>query len=260
MRTNQSFKPSQGYSTLRLYPWRDGFKESKKQLESNSASIKTVAVTFEESTFLELLHDADAKRLFAAIGTLTALESVIIKVDVSSSLLPLLGPTPPIPALTSLLMGSENNNNNTRLKYLTLIGLPLLGDDLDINGLTEAIRIHRSLHSFVMKKCFFRRRSHLEQIRKALGERQGMLKHCDLLDNTIAKKIPVELYSRMRMFAVLITLIVVVLLVLNRQLQPDTKLLEEKSRIIPRFLQFWTRLRKPNFLQFFARLFKNRKK
>jgi hypothetical protein len=122
--------------SLWLYPWRDVFQTSKKQLEDDANQIKTVYVTFEEETFEELLQPEDAVALFEAIGNrLPPLESVVIKLDVSPTLLPMLQVTPLIPALTSLLVGGDNNNfNDHRLLYLTLIGLQLLGDESDTNS------------------------------------------------------------------------------------------------------------------------------
>lgn len=56
------------------------------------------------------------------------------------------------------LMGSnmrkiqQEQDNESRLLYLTLIGLPLFGDDYDINGLIELLRIHPSLQSIIFKR------------------------------------------------------------------------------------------------------------
>jgi hypothetical protein len=200
-------------SSLRLYPWKDDLESILLLLEEEEGrgELKTVYVMFEknkdddddDAIITTLGHD-DVLALFDVLANeLPKLESVIIKSEISSSSSssfssssteqpvrrvlshplqthtkppPPIMAVPPIPALTSLLRG-EN-----KMKYLTLIGLSLLGDDYDVNGLTEAVRIHRGLHSFVMKNCVFERARHLQLVRTALGERRDM-KHCDLLDN-----------------------------------------------------------------------------
>jgi hypothetical protein len=166
---------------LRLNPWKDGYIVTRNCLEhEDSSSAKTVYVTFHEDEFVEYLNDGDAVALFEAIGScLPRLESVIIILQVSSKL-PSLA-IPPIQALTSLLVVGENNN---KIKYLTLLNLRLEGSDLDMNGMIEAIRIHPSLHSVVVKNCIFSSNHHIHLLRNTLTSREEM-KHCDLLDNHI---------------------------------------------------------------------------
>jgi hypothetical protein len=165
---------------LRLNPWKDGYIETRNFLEhEDSSSAKAVYVTFHEDEFVEYLNDGDAVELFEAIGSrLPHLESVIITLQVSFKL-PSLA-IPPIQALTSLLV-AENNN---KIKYLTLLNLRLEGNDLDMNGMIEAIRIHSSLHSVVVKNCIFSSNHHIHLLRNTLTSREEM-KHCDLLDNHI---------------------------------------------------------------------------
>jgi hypothetical protein len=176
--------PNRTGSSLRLYPWRDGFRTTKQLLEDKDVvdQVKTVHVIFEEKEFEHVLEDQDTVALFELMGNaLLRLESVVIKLDVSPQF-PLPSVThPPILALTSLLLG-ENGN---RIQFLTLIGLRLLGDDYDTNGLSEALRIHPTLHSFAMKDCWFSRYEHLETLKSALGRRQKRMKHCDLMDNVV---------------------------------------------------------------------------
>ena len=171
--------PSRSH-TLRLNPWKDGFIQTINLLEQNEAvnNAKTVYVVFNENDFIEYLYEEDAIVLFETIGSkLGLLESVIIQVNISSKVPSVT--IPPIQALTSLLR-TENNN----LNYLTMLGLRMEGNDLEMNGMIEALRIHPSLHSVVVKKCTFSRHYHLNQLRTTLTSRDRM-KHCDLLDNTI---------------------------------------------------------------------------
>lgn len=163
---------------LRLNPWRDGYIETRKQLEIKSvAGAKTVYVVFQEEEFVEYLDEGDAIALFEAVGScLPFLESVIITLHVYSTL-PSIS-VPPIQAVTSLMVAQ----NSHKVKYLTLMNLQLEGDDLDMNGMIEAIRIHPSLHSVVVKNCKFSSNRHINLLRKTLLSRGGM-KHCDLLGN-----------------------------------------------------------------------------
>eukprot|EP00980_Cylindrotheca_fusiformis_P002887 scaffold674_cov126-Cylindrotheca_fusiformis.AAC.26 len=165
---------------LQLHPWRDGYIKTRNKLESESSfEASTVYVTFQEDEFVEYLQEDDAIALFTAIGSrLPHLESVIVSLDVTS-ILPSLA-IPPIQALTSLLV-AENTN---KLKYLTLLHLQLEGNDLDMNGMIEAIRIHPSLHSIVIKNCKFSSNRHIKLLRNTLTSREEM-KHCNLLDNYV---------------------------------------------------------------------------
>lgn len=163
--------------SLRLNPWKNGFVESIKQVEQSYARVnaKTVYFVFNEEDFFEYLYEIDAIALFEAVGSkLVNLESVVIQVNVSSKL-PAMS-IPPIQGLTSLLVAQK------KIKYLTMLGLRLEGSDLDINGLIEAIRIHPTLHSVVIKDCVFSSQSHVNRLRKTISSREGM-KHCDLLNN-----------------------------------------------------------------------------
>ena len=163
--------------SLRLNPWKDGFVETIKQVEQIYARVnaKTVYFVFNEEDFFEYLYEIDAIALFEAVGSkLVKLESVVIQVNVSSKL-PAMS-IPPIQGLTSLLVAQK------KIKYLTMLGLQLEGSDLDINGLIEAIRIHPTLHSVVIKDCAFSSKSHVNRLRKTINSREGM-KHCDLLNN-----------------------------------------------------------------------------
>lgn len=172
-------------SSIQLCPWKDGFIETRiKLLDKKASKATTVYVIFNEDDFTEYMYDREAIALFEAIGSiLPKLESVIIRLDIASSSTDLPPPSdvaiPPIQALTSLLL-AENN----KVKYLTMLNLRLEGNDLDMNGMVEAIRIHPSLHSVVVKRCTFSRHEHLDQLRTTLTSRDGM-KHCDLLDNII---------------------------------------------------------------------------
>lgn len=170
-------------SSIQLNPWKDGFIETRiKLLDKKVSKATTVYVIFNEDDFTEYMYDREAIALFEAVGSiLPKLESVIIRLDVASStdLPPSDVAIPPIQALTSLLL-AENN----KVKYLTMLNLRLEGNDLDMNGMVEAIRIHPSLHSVVVKRCTFSRHKHLDQLRATLTSRDGM-KHCDLLENII---------------------------------------------------------------------------
>ena len=168
------------HTTLRLNPWKDGFKQTLNLLEQNENAnkAKTVYVVFNENDFIEYLHEEDAIVLFETIGSkLLRLESVIIQVNISSKLPSIT--IPPIQALTSLL-----RTENSKINYLTMLGLRMEGNDLDMNGMIEALRIHPYLHSVVVKNCSFLCTYHLDQLRATLTRRRGM-KHCDLLDNFV---------------------------------------------------------------------------
>lgn len=166
--------------TLRLHPWRDGFDESTKKLLKEAPSTRTVRISFSENEFREYLQDADAIRLFEEIGSNPKFESVTIELDVFSKL-PTSVAIPPIPALTSLLTA-----HNNKIRDLTLSQLQLEShNDLDINGMVEALRIHPTLQSIEVKNCTFTKPSHLHRLRKTLVQRQG-IRHCDLLDNRIS--------------------------------------------------------------------------
>ena len=171
-------------------PSRSSFSNGRSANNTYANAIKTVYVLFEEPDISDDNHlsqqvtralrlsQAQYLTLFDALGNcLPNLESVIIrKIDDSSAALA--GAVPPIPALTSLLRGDNP------MKYLTLIGLDLLGDTYDMNGLREAIRIHRGLHSFVMKSCSLASEEHITIIQEAIDERPDM-KHRELLDTQI---------------------------------------------------------------------------
>jgi hypothetical protein len=167
---------------LQLNPWKDGYIETRRLLQNNVFNTKTVKITFSESEFFEYLKDDDAVALFEAIGsTLPRLESVIIKLKMSSEL-PSLA-IPPIQALTSLLVAE----NKVGLQCLALIGLSMEGNDLDMNGLIEALRIHPSLNSVVLKECSFSRPQYLQKLRTTLTTREGM-KHCGFVDNFVVER------------------------------------------------------------------------
>jgi hypothetical protein len=83
---------------------------------------------------------------------------------------------------------------NKRIQFVTWIGLRLLGDDYDMNGLVEAIRIHSTLHSIAIRKCWFASDRHLRLLKRTLTER-GNMKHVDLMGNII-----VELPSKHRYY------------------------------------------------------------
>ena len=174
-------------SSLTLYPWKDGIHASKKLLGRYSApnantAIKSIRVIFEEKTYQCALKDSEIIDLFEHIGNdFSKLESVKIQVSVSRQFtLPTVA-TPPVAALTSLLAGSNN-----RIQSLALEGLRLLGDDFDIFGLAEALRIHPTLCRFVMKKCRLAEELHLETLKKAIQDRSNpTMKHCDWNSNVI---------------------------------------------------------------------------
>mmetsp|Transcript_10137 Transcript_10137/g.16190 ORF Transcript_10137/g.16190 Transcript_10137/m.16190 type:complete len:280 (+) Transcript_10137:60-899(+) len=69
-----------------------------------------------------------------------------------------------------------------KLAYLTLMGLPLVSDDYDMNNFAELLRIHPTLQSIVIQDCCFGKASHLEQLQHVSnafggqpqqGEQQG---------------------------------------------------------------------------------------
>jgi hypothetical protein len=167
-------------SNLRLYPWRYGYQASRKLLEIEAHHVKTVHVLLEEATFEHVLSDKDAVALFGAIGSdLPKLESVTVELKISPHFSLASVATPPIQALTSLLM-------NKRIQSVTWIGLRLLGDDYDMTGLVEAIRIHSTLHSIAIRKCWFASDRHLRLLKRTLTER-GNMKHVDLMENVIVE-------------------------------------------------------------------------
>lgn len=69
---------------------------------------------------------------------------------------------PPGAALTGLLA------NGLQIRYLTCVGLRLLCDAFDVNGLAEAIRIHPTLQSILLKDCWFSSNDHLQSIQQAV--------------------------------------------------------------------------------------------
>jgi hypothetical protein len=172
--------PNRTGSNLRLYPWRDGYRATRKLLEVEAHHVKTVHVLLEEATFEHVLSDKDAVALFEAIGSeLPKLESVIVELKISPHFPLVSVAMPPVQALTSLLM-------NTRVQFVTWIGLRLLGDDYDMNGLAEAIRIHSTLHSIAIRKCWFASDWHLELLKRTLKDRENM-KHVDWMENIIVE-------------------------------------------------------------------------
>ena len=163
---------------LQLYPWRDGYEETRKLLESQAAggaSVKTVHITADEQIFdISADHAVD---LFEAIGSsLTNLESVNLQVSSKRGL----ANVPPLAAIVSLLLLGE-----VKIKYLSMIGVSLQSNDLEFLGFMEAIRIHPTLHSFVVKECVFASHEHLELLRRTLTEKRSSMKHTDLDDNHV---------------------------------------------------------------------------
>jgi hypothetical protein len=180
----QLVTPHRTGTNLRLYPWRDGYRATRKLLEMEANHVKTVHVLLEEAPFQHVLSDMDAVALFAAIGRkLPKLESVIVELKISPDVPRVSVATPPIEALTSLLM-------NKRIQSVTWIGLRLLGDHYHMRCLVEAIRMHSTLHSVVIRKCWFASDKHLQLLKRTLKKR-GYMKHVDLKESII-----VELPSR----------------------------------------------------------------
>jgi hypothetical protein len=177
----QLVTPNRTGSNLRLYPWRDGYRATRTLLEVEANNlVKTVHVLLEEDSFEHVLSDKDAVALFEAIGSeLPKLESVIVELKISPSFPLVSVATPPVQALTSLLM-------NSRVQFFTCIGLRLLGDNYDMNGLVEAIRIHSTLHSATIRKCWFASDWHLDLLKRTLKERRNM-KHVDLMGSIIVE-------------------------------------------------------------------------
>lgn len=177
-------------SSLQLHPWRDGFHTIQKLLQGEKFEldkIKTVHVLLEEEGYEHVLREEEMIQVFETMScNLRGLESVVIKLDVSPHFPLPSAQNPPITALTSLLMGEGQQN---KIQFLTLIGLRLVGDDYDVNGLAEAIRIHPTMHSFAMKSCWFSNEEHLEIVKSALAERGTKLKHLNLIDNVIVEDV-----------------------------------------------------------------------
>ncbi|CAJ1928301.1 unnamed protein product [Cylindrotheca closterium] len=180
------------HNTLRLYPWRDGYEFTRKLLQQESyhdsggdhhSTIQAILVSFSEHGFQEYLQDADAITLFEEIGSNSQVESVTIELDVFSEL-PTSVAIPPILAVTSLLTA-----HNNRIRHLCLRKLQLSShkedDDLDVNGMVEALRIHPTLQSIEVKHCTFSKQCHLQRLRSTLTGRKG-IKHCDLFDNRVS--------------------------------------------------------------------------
>lgn len=177
---------------------------------SNNPTIRSVDICFHPQDYqvgssgkLPLLE------LFQAIQKLPNLESLIVRFTRTEATAWHLTrqAIPPVPALTAVLVsGSPDDedfddaaagrvplnkkmgNGNSRLAYLTCIGLPLFADDYDMNGFTELLRIHPSLTSIVIKDCLFAKRAHLEQLERVLAATTTPPKrkrHVELLSNTV---------------------------------------------------------------------------
>jgi hypothetical protein len=143
---------------------------------SHDNPIQTVDVCFHEQDLttstkyptpqqLALLDE-----LFGAIGRLPHLESLMVRYSSNlhseqqsqphkSSTRPILW----ISSLTALLA------NASQMKYLTLIGVPLVGDELDMNGFVESLRIHPGLISVAIRSCAFGNGKHEKQLQQAMS-------------------------------------------------------------------------------------------
>ena len=224
-------------SNLRLHPWRDGVDHCLRLMETpvnaegssfvtairrgqfthsaeDNTAIRSVDVCFHDADYqVGISHKLKYVELFQAIGRLPNLESLIVRFTRGgneSFKLTRQG-IPPVSALKAALSSAtyeeyedEPTSNilhqkasAVQLAYLTLIGLPLFGDDYDFNGWVELLRIHPSLQSIVIKDCIVSKPKHLEQLRQvlvsqelpraqdtitAIGSQQR--RHVELLQNT----------------------------------------------------------------------------
>ena len=175
--TNQNHTPA-----LRLNPWKHGYRGSLRVLEeyeftaseNNANAPKNFFLLFDESRFEEFLKEDEMISLFVAMcRTLSRLESVTVQLSVESKLPPTIA-IPPIQALTCLL-------SESKIKSLTLLGLQLIGSDIDCSGFAEAIRIHPTLKKLTMKDCLFHSELHVRQLGAILDSKR--IKHADLLKN-----------------------------------------------------------------------------
>jgi hypothetical protein len=163
---------------LRLHPWRDGVTTSTNQVNSAAASsnnIQTIEVCFHETDLNKATNDESFLPLFEAIcdSDFTKLESIIVRMVLTTTTEEdddgnkennrevtenLIQSSEIVPGLTTLLMNTQS------IQYMTILGLFMICDDYDMNGFIEAIRIHPTLHSVVVKDCKFVCGDHLHRL------------------------------------------------------------------------------------------------
>ena len=160
-------------------------------------AIQTVDVCFHEqdqsaaTKYPTKPQLAALDELFGAIGRLPQLESVMVRYSASveagldnksqhkSSTRPILW----ISSLTAVLA------NAPQLHYFTLIGVPLVGDELDMNGLVESLRIHPGLLSVAIRSCAFGNQKHEQQLQQAMsGVKQVDLGFNEVVDSKTAQR------------------------------------------------------------------------
>ena len=173
---------------------------------TDTVSIQTVDVCFHEQDAGEATTNkyptrpqlAALDELFGAIGRLPQLESVMVRytsihnntiengggsLDKSSQHNSSTRPILWISSLTAVLA------NAPQLKYFTLIGVPLIGDELDMNGFVESLRIHPGLLSVAIRSCAFGNRKHETQLQDAMsGVKQVDLGFNQVVDSKTATR------------------------------------------------------------------------